>query len=92
LFFNFGLVIVPAKDDAFRGGKPETVAEADASSGSFTPLRFVQDDAIFFNFGLAIVPAQDDAFRGGKPEAAVKADASSGSFTPLRFVQDDAFV
>jgi hypothetical protein len=48
LFFNFGLVIVPAQDGAFRGGKPETVAEVDASSGSFAALRFVQDDAFVF--------------------------------------------
>jgi hypothetical protein len=54
----------------FGGGKPETVAEADASSGSFTPLRFVQDDGV--------------GFGGGKPETAAEADVSSGSFAALR--------
>jgi hypothetical protein len=68
----------------FGGGKPETEVEADGLSGSFTALRFVQDDALFFNFGLVMVPARDDAFRGGKPETAAEADASSGSFTPFR--------
>jgi hypothetical protein len=44
----------------FGGGKPDAAAEVDRSSGSFSSLRFVQDDGV--------------GFGGGKPETVAEAD------------------